>query len=103
VKAWPFAGPVLIEERDPVLNEGEVYVVDNWCLLATARYSDAGTRHDPSAAQRFDHDTYKILYRYLMNASNRKNIRMMPPSFRQAGRTAEAIFDEQQRRTGVHA
>ena len=103
VKAWPFAGPVLIEERDPAVNEGEVYVVDNWCLLATAHYSDAGTRHDPSAAQRFDHDTYKILYRYLTNAVNRKNIRTMPASFRRAGGTAEAIFDEQQRATGVHA
>jgi DNA polymerase-3 subunit epsilon len=103
VKAWPFPGPVLIEERDPLLNEGEVYVVDNWCLLATAHYSDVGTHQDSSATQRFDHDTYKILYRYLMNAVNRRNIRLMPASYRRTGGTVEAIFDEQQRTTGVHA
>jgi DNA polymerase-3 subunit epsilon len=63
VRAWPYAGPILIEETDG--RSSEVFVVDNWCLLASGKRSEEGFEDLAPGSHRFDYDSYKILHRYL--------------------------------------
>ncbi|MFY9315960.1 MAG: exonuclease domain-containing protein [Burkholderiales bacterium] len=68
--AWPWRGPIGIVEEDPHLDPEresvEVHVVDNWCLLGSAR-SDAEVADllQGRSRPRFDLDHYKILARHL--------------------------------------
>jgi DNA polymerase-3 subunit epsilon len=63
VRAWPYKGAILIEEIAGTVSE--VFVVDNWCLLASGRRSEEGFEHLAPGSHRFDYDSYKILLRYL--------------------------------------
>ncbi len=89
VHAWPFKGPVVIQEENPASGEREVFLLDNWCLLGTARSSDAGAHVQRDPVHRFDYDTYKILYRYLAQPAHRSHVRS-------AGATCTAAFTEQE-------
>jgi DNA polymerase-3 subunit epsilon len=64
--AWPWRGPVGIVEEDPEREAVEVHVVDNWCLLGSAR-SDAEVAEllQERPRRRFDLDHYKILARHV--------------------------------------
>ncbi|MEK9138826.1 MAG: exonuclease domain-containing protein [Bacteroidota bacterium] len=77
IKAWPYNGAILIEERDEFSGEGEVFLVDQWCLVSSFRYADAGFQLKISGPHRFDYDAYKILSRYILNRGNRKNIKLL--------------------------
>jgi hypothetical protein len=79
VKAWPFPGGIAIEERGESSGSGEVFVVDNWCLVSTIRYGDGGFLDQTPPLHRFDYDSYKIIARYLQGRSNRKIVRHVPP------------------------
>jgi DNA polymerase-3 subunit epsilon len=78
IKAWPFTGGVVIEERDPATNEGEAFLIDNWCLLASYKFSELGQAELFKGVHRFDYDAYKILSRYVHNPKNRRNIKQVP-------------------------
>ncbi len=77
VKAWPYAGGVLIEEKGDRPGEGEVFLVDHWCLLSSFKYSDFGLERHVSPPPRFDYDSYKILSRYLLDRQNRRKVRLV--------------------------
>lgn len=77
IKAWPFAGAILIEERDAFSGEGEVFLVDQWCLVSSFRYSDSGYQLKVSGPHRFDYDAYKILSRYILNRANSRRIKLL--------------------------
>jgi DNA polymerase III subunit epsilon len=77
IKAWPFAGGIMIEERSSG-EEGEVFLIDRWCLVASYRYSELGFERHIPGDYRFDVDSYRILTRYLFNRANRKTIRHVP-------------------------
>jgi len=76
VKAWPFEEAIAIEEKGRE-SQGEVFVVDNWCLLASFTYTEFGLQPHLSGTRRFDYDGYKILSRYVLNDSHRGNIRSL--------------------------
>mgnify|MGYP001559492979 CR=1 FL=1 len=64
--AWPWRGPIGIVEEDREREAVEVHVVDNWCLLGTAKSEDrVGELLEGSPRPRFDLDHYKILARHL--------------------------------------
>ena len=42
IKAWPYNGAILIEERDEFTGDGEVFLVDQWCLVSSFRYAEHG-------------------------------------------------------------
>jgi DNA polymerase III subunit epsilon len=67
--AWPYSGPVTIEEVSKNKKLREVFVIDNWCLIGSEQ-SAVLTSH-----RRFDYDSYKILFSYMMEEGNKKNIR----------------------------
>jgi DNA polymerase-3 subunit epsilon len=78
ITAWPFAGKVTIEEVSKNKKLHEIFVIDNWCLVAS--YNDVNVvskkfpRQQKSSPHRFDYDTYKILYSYVMDKENKIKI-----------------------------
>jgi len=77
VIAWPFTGGVMIEEKEPHTGSGEVFLIDNWCLVSSYRYTDFGLRDHIPGSHRFDYDSYKILSRYLLKRTNQKHVRQV--------------------------
>jgi DNA polymerase-3 subunit epsilon len=75
IKAWPFEGGVIIEERGADNTEGEVFLVDNWCLLYSFKYSLRKYELNVRGTHRFDYDSYRILCRYIFDESNQSHIR----------------------------
>jgi DNA polymerase III subunit epsilon len=64
--AWPWRGPIGIVEEDLEREAVEVHVVDNWCLLGTAKSEEGiGDLVEGTPRPRFDLDHYKILARHL--------------------------------------
>lgn len=59
IVAWPFNGTITIKEVSKDKKLKETFVIDNWCLIDK---SDKTKQHK----HRFDYDTYKILYSYVM-------------------------------------
>lgn len=64
VLAWPYDGPVVIEEHCEANGLHEKFVIDNWCLVGSA--SSSGEPH------RFDYDSYKILLSHLARSQGSK-------------------------------
>ena len=77
IKAWPYGGSILIEERDEFTGEGEVFLVDQWCLVSSFTYADTGYQLKISGPHRFDYDAYKILSRYILNRTHVRNIKIL--------------------------
>jgi DNA polymerase III subunit epsilon len=75
VKAWPYAGGIVIEEKEAASGEGEVFLVDNWCLVSSYRYTELGFQLHIPGSHRFDYDGYKIISRYLTSGSHQRNVR----------------------------
>ena len=76
IRAWPFEGTIVIEEKGAGL--GEVFFVDQWCLVGSYRYADDGSARHLNGDHRFDYDSYKILLRYITDRGNRRTIRRVP-------------------------
>jgi DNA polymerase-3 subunit epsilon len=73
--AWPFDGPVTIEEISKDKKLREIFVIDNWCLIRAGKRNDrAGQSGGSSSSHRFDYDSYKILYSYVMEEGNKVKI-----------------------------
>jgi DNA polymerase III subunit epsilon len=78
IAAWPFEGAVTIEEVSKDKKLHEKFVIDNWCLVANDGDADKASNifsiPKKSSSHRFDYDSYKILYSYIMEDSNKANI-----------------------------
>jgi DNA polymerase III subunit epsilon len=69
--AWPFEGPITVEEISKDKKMREAFVIDNWCLIAGSRKNNRSGRSESSSSpHRFDYDTYKLLYSYVMDEGN---------------------------------
>lgn len=90
IKAWPFEGGIIIEERGNDGKSGEVFVVDNWCLLYSFAYSEGNYRLRVQGHHRFDYDSYKILAAYVFDTSNSTYIR--PASREEISRLAQLTY-----------
>ena len=77
VRAWPFSGGIAIEEKRGRTGEGEVFLVDNWCLLSSFKYGELGFADHLAGPRRFDYDSYKILSRFLQKPSNHRHVRVL--------------------------
>jgi len=73
--AWPFNGAVTIEEVSKDKKLREIFVIDNWCLVASHKDDcNVGKKFlisQKSSPHRFDYDSYKILYGYVMEEGNK--------------------------------
>jgi DNA polymerase-3 subunit epsilon len=74
ITAWPFGGPVLVEERAPDGSGGHAFVFDGWRLLHALKYAEQG--HEPLLPpdEAFDYDRYQIL----RPALQRRGMRVRP-------------------------
>ena len=75
VRAWPFSGPVVIEERRTFGRGGEAFIIDKWCLLASYEFDDEGSRRTFKSGYAFDYDTYKILLHHLGRPGSASSVR----------------------------
>jgi hypothetical protein len=73
IKAWPFPGAVIIEEKDDEAEE--VFVVDNWCLLYSFTHSHTKQNLHVRGIHQFDYDSYRILAGYIFRDSTMEHVR----------------------------
>jgi len=71
IKRWPFLGPVLLQERMPGGDEGEAFIIDNWCLLAIFSFDEFSKRRILRRDYIFDYDAYKIMTGFLLKPEKR--------------------------------
>ncbi|SRR5258706_1715879 len=72
IKKWPFEGPIIITEKNEMLDLEEQFLVDKWCLLGSR--TDEG-EFKTKEKHEFDVDTYKVLVNYIRSPKNIKSIR----------------------------
>jgi DNA polymerase III subunit epsilon len=78
VMPWPFTGPILIEEKNDSGKEGELFVVDNWCLAGCFRYDETGSKRCLlEGGYTFDYDGYMILKDYLLKSRKQIDIKQL--------------------------
>ncbi len=74
---WPFPGPIVVTEKDPIEKTTTHFVLDKWCVLGSVSGGeDNGFPQD--ATYSFDVDTYKILLSHLSQKKNWSSISQMP-------------------------
>ena len=81
--AWPFDGPIKIEEYSKNKKLHEVFMIDNWCLISSYEGEQRAVqpismaqrcKNIKSSAHRFDYDSYKIIYSHVMDEKFGKTI-----------------------------
>ncbi len=77
IKAWPFEGSVIVEEQSASDGERELFLIDNWCLLASSRIRENRKTTSVYDAHRFDYDSYKILYAFLSDRESGPGIKIV--------------------------
>jgi len=78
IRAWPFSGPILIEEKSGS-TEGEAFLVDQWCMVGSFKFDDTGAERFLPADYVFDYDSYKILMEHLLRPG--KSARLRPITY----------------------
>jgi DNA polymerase-3 subunit epsilon len=79
IKAWPFNGTIVVEEQSRDNGARELFFIDNWCLVGSYRRREDGLVRSLTGEYRFDYDSYKILYSYLVDETNKHRIRAATP------------------------
>lgn len=97
--AWPYEGPVALLERPDGCDEDSAYmlfVLDNWCVLATVSGQGEPDWEQVAAADRSGAFLDRDIYRYLLKAMNHPpdNVRIYPGvTLSQAARTTSGSAD----------
>lgn len=73
LKAWPYSGSIMIKEEKN-REEGTMFIVDDWRLVASLHYDEGGTKEFLPASYNFDHDAYKILAQHISKSKHIKPI-----------------------------
>lgn len=76
IKAWPYEGTIVVEERSSDTPKSEVFFIDNWCLIGSHTSVENRVETSIEGQHRFDYDSYKILYAYLTDPHNHGRIRL---------------------------
>ena len=74
IKAWPYEGGVIVEERSKKSAQREFFLIDNWCLVSGYRSTGEGFEKSTHVQHRFDYDSYKILLSHMMSPENHESI-----------------------------
>lgn len=76
IEAWPFQGPVLVQEKTgEELSSG--IVVDQWCVLAQVSQEEYCEPKVTELPKVFDLDTYKILRTFLLDKARSLRVRAL--------------------------
>lgn len=76
IKAWPYGGPVLVEEGAEADRHG--IVIDQWCVLGEVKQEEYCEPVLTPRTKHFDMDTYKILNSFLNTKLNKLSIKRIP-------------------------
>jgi DNA polymerase-3 subunit epsilon len=91
IKRWPFGGPILFTERDSEdLTRGTAFIIDDWRLIESYTYDEAGNSEFLPAHYSFDYDSYKILSSHLLKAKKR-DIKLLGKDYVTAAKQEEVI------------
>jgi len=74
IKTWPFVGPVGIEEIS-VAGTGELFIINNWRLLAALHVEEGVWEEFVPSSFRFEYETYKMFSRELLKKRPKVAIR----------------------------
>ena len=77
IQAWPYKGPILVEEKVPGSNNVTAIVVDQWCVLGELKQEEYCEPVLEARPRHFDLDTYKILQSFLASKIDRLRIHKM--------------------------
>jgi DNA polymerase III subunit epsilon len=80
IKAWPYEGGVAVAEQSRDGSRKEIFVIDNWCLLASFRSVGGTFEQDTYGQHRFDYDSYKLLYVFLTDQESQLTITPYDPA-----------------------
>lgn len=83
IKQWPFNGPIVITERNELVEKVEYFLVDKWCLLGKGTAESVEALQEIGENVQFDVDVYKILRRYLSIPANGRNVRELEENIRE--------------------
>lgn len=78
IQAWPFTGPILLQEKSYGKNQRAI-IVDNWCIRGEVTYEEYCEPVLQSLPEVFDLDTYKILQTFLTTKAGKLQIRVLTP------------------------
>jgi DNA polymerase-3 subunit epsilon len=78
IKAWPFRGPIVIEEKNIQRERGQAFIIDEWRLVGSFTYDESGSAPFLPEQYVFDYDGYKILAGFIVK--NRKKIKELTKS-----------------------
>lgn len=79
LQSWPYAQPILIEEKSPWEDRSEGFIFDKWCLVGSVSVKDGGHQISTLPQTTFDLDMYKILRSYLRSPKSRHQIKPIHP------------------------
>ena len=79
IQAWPYKGPILVEEKVAGSHNVTAIVVDQWCVLGELKQEEYCEPVLESRPRHFDLDTYKILQSFLASKLDRLRIQKMTP------------------------
>ncbi|TVO58689.1 exonuclease domain-containing protein [Denitromonas halophila] len=74
LKPWPWAGPVLLHERDPATGLSACHLLDAWCYLSTGATEEEARAALPAARYAFDLDIYRLLLRWFDAPAHRQAV-----------------------------
>ena len=79
IQAWPYKGPILVEEKVPGQTDVKAIVIDQWCVLGELTQQEYCEPVLEARPRHFDLDTYKILQSFLASKFDRLRIQKMTP------------------------
>jgi len=74
IQTWPFAGPIMITEYADDQSSGEVFFINQWCLLAWGTFEDGEISFKEERSMQFNRDHYRILLSYLSKSRNLRKV-----------------------------
>jgi DNA polymerase III subunit epsilon len=80
IKAWPYESGIAVAEQSHDGSRKEIFVIDNWCLLASFRSVCGTFEQDTHGQHRFDYDSYKILFGFLTDQQSGLTITPFDPA-----------------------
>ena len=77
IHEWPYKGPILISEIDNERRTGDLFVVNQWCLINKIRIPDEEVKIVRTSKKIFDIDFYNIVSTFLDDKNNSYKIKKL--------------------------
>ena len=75
IRTWPYTGAIAYEDRDVSGEHGELFIIQNWCLLGAVKFEGEMIERFLKGSTAFDYESYKILVSFLLDKKHRHKVR----------------------------